>query len=129
MLDKAPIPTAMQAIIMLVLIAIIMGIGSFTLYKAYEAGKDSGYLSAQVKYQPLLDACNQERTARNQRIATLEDDANQMSKRLTELEAAEPAVVEKIITEYKTKYKEVAGSCGVSKDTADAFNTIIRGLK
>lgn len=129
MLSKAPIPTLLQAIAILALIAVIMGIGSFTLYKAYDAGKDSGYLAAMQKYQPLLDECNRDRTARNERIELLKDEASTLHARLLQAENAEPEVVEKVITEYKTRYKEVAGSCGVSKDTADAFNTIIRSLK
>lgn len=110
---------------LLALVAILSAAYAFGHSSGYTTGYASGWDAQQKTIDKMVSDANAQRTAQNNQITTLEQQAAKDASDLFAAKAAAVVAAQTIVTQYQTKYVEIANSCGWSAPTVDTINSLL----
>jgi hypothetical protein len=113
------------ALITFALVALFTGIYAMGDAKGHAAGYTSGWDAQQATINKMVSDENAQRTAQNNRITSLEQNAAKDASDLFAAKASSALASNTIVTKYKTRYVAIAKSCGWSAPTVDTINSLL----
>jgi hypothetical protein len=112
-------------LIAIAVISLFTGVYAMGYSHGSSTGYTSGWNAQQATIDKMVSNANAQRTAQNNQITSLEQQAAKDASDLFAAKAKAALTSQTIVTQYKTKYVTVAQSCGWSAPTVDTINSLL----
>jgi uncharacterized protein YdbL (DUF1318 family) len=122
MIESALIKYGLMA---LAVVAIVGGVYAYGDAQGNAAGYKHGWDDQQSTIDKMVTDENKQRTVQNQKIADLEAKSMKDSEDLAGEKMKEALASTATVTQYKTKYVQIAASCGWAPPTVSTINSLL----